>query len=203
MCPASPTLRTILAMEFKRLYRKGGRVLEIGCGEGDSAEPVLRYTNAAMDLLDESPEMVRLAKKRLQKFQKRVKFIREDGLNYLLKSAPYDLILSSWTIHNFKWKEKVALFQTIHRKLKPGGAFILMDKVYPEHDKKELLNLQLRRYQYLSRQGCSEIIAHEKIDFKKPYRMDENQLMSTLKKIGFRVRIADRVERDAVIVATK
>lgn len=201
--PASPTLRTIMALEFKKLFRTADRVLEIGCGEGDSAEPVLAYTSANMELLDESPEMVRIAKQRLARYKKRVTFIAEDGLSYLERSKPYDFILSSWTIHNFTWEDKVKLFRMIYRKLRTGGLFIMMDKVYPERDKKKLLDLQLARYRYLSKLGMREIMSHERNDFSSRYRMDEQKTYSVLRRIGFHIRVIDRVERDVIMVAKK
>ena len=201
---ANETLRLVLAFEFKKYYRQGQRVLEIGCGEGDSAKKLLEYSTASLDLLDISPEMIRFSKKNLAKYQKRIRFICEDALSYLQRSDPYDIITSSWTIHNFLWKDKEELLETIYEKLSPNGVFLLMDKVYPNRESKHLLEIQLKRFVYLPSVVSKEIIAHEKVDYTSRYRMDKKKFITVLKRVGFRkALIMDRVERDAVLVAAK
>lgn len=205
LCPAVPTLRTVMALEFKKLYRLGMLVLEIGCGEGDSAEPVLKYTDATMDLLDGSAEMIQSARERLAPYASRLHYITQDAFAYLRQNwQQYDVILSSWTIHNFTWEKKKNLFTIIGDCLRPGGSFILMDKVYPNGtraEKSKLLALQLARYRYLSLEGRRAITEHEYADFEDEYRMDEADLLLQLDIFGFRTEIVDRVERDVVIVA--
>lgn len=202
--PASETLRLIMAFEFQKRHRKGDKVLEIGCGDGDSAKLLLQYAQAKMDLLDISPQMVLLCKKNLLMYKKRVRYICADALLYLRKSEPYKTILSSWTIHNFQQKDKKELFATIHTKLSNGGAFVFMDKVYPDAGGKILLDKQLKRYSYLNPRARRDIVAHEKIDYSDKFRMYERSLLRMLKDVGFRkISIVDRVERDIVLIANK
>ncbi len=204
LSPANQTLRLITAKEVAKAYHSKDRVLEIGCGEGDSARYVLEYSKASLDLLDVSKEMISLSKKNLKKFSHRIKYACEDALAYLKRAESYNIIFSEWTIHNFKWDEKLALLESIYKNLAPGGIFILMDKVYPGKEDHQLLIKQLNRYIYLDPEVAQEITAHEKQDYSKDYRIDEKRLLSLLKKIGFRnSRIADRVERDVVIIASK
>lgn len=202
--PASETLRLVMAFEFKKLYRTDDKVLEIGCGEGDSAKLLLHYTQAKMDLLDISPQMILSCKKNLSAYKKRLHYICSDALSYLRKSEPYKIILSSWTIHNFQQKDKKELLATIHAKLLSGGAFIFMDKVYPDTGGKALLDNQLKRYSYLSAHACREIVAHEKTDYADKFRMNEGVLLKILKGVGFsKISVIDRVERDIVLIAYK
>ncbi len=197
-------LRFVMALEFKKIYRKGDRVLEIGCGEGDSARPLLEQTPTRMDLLDESASMIRVAKRELGQYTGRLRFITEDCLSYLNRSHPYDIIVSTWTIHNFVWKDKVALFKAIYERLTPGGTFLLMDKIWPNSERERLFRFHIGRYRYLKPSVYHALARHEKMDFTTRYRMDEGRVLKTLKAVGFRsLRIADRLERDIVLVARK
>jgi ubiquinone/menaquinone biosynthesis C-methylase UbiE len=202
--PAMQTLRLIAALEFKKVYRSGKRVLEIGCGEGDSAKDILEQTAASLDLLDTSPKMIKTCKKNLKPFSKRTRYICSDALEHLEKSLPYDIIFSEWTIHNFLQEDKGKIFSAIHNNLKPKGVFILVDKVYPNKGGKELLESQHKRYLYLPAKGAKEIISHEQQDYSSEYRMDERKTLWALKKAGFKSpKIIDRVGREIVLIAGK
>lgn len=204
LTPANGTLRYVLACELRDIYEPGDRVLEIGCGEGESTIPLLEETTASLDVLDVSPEMIRSCKRAVAAFRGRVRFIIEDALAYLREVEPYDVILSSWTIHNFRWKEKRALLEAVYRNLAPGGSFLMMDKVYPAARQEQLLELQARRYRHLDPETRRAIIEHEKADRTDAYRIDEKSFLTTLRSIGFQSAvITDRVERDVVLVARK
>lgn len=204
LSPANDTLRFIVAKEFSKVFSMGNRVLEIGCGEGDSARHILENSNAALDLLDVSPEMIEESKKSLAGYSGRINFVCEDGLTYLESSDAYDIIYSEWTIHNFTWEDKEKLLHAVYKNLSPGGWFIFMDKVYPDVGGEALLNQQLNRYKYLSEESCKEITDHERQDYLDEFRMNETQFLSVLTRAGFITPlIIDRVERDLVIIAQK
>lgn len=202
--PSNIVLRLVVAHEFKAAYKKGMRVLEIGCGEGDSAEPLLENTDVSLTLLDASPEMITSCKLNLARYSGRTSYACEDGFEYLKRTAPCDIITSSWTIHNFLWNNQVRLFKAIYRGLAPSGTFILMDKIYPLKGGNKLLAAQLRRYAYLPPHVRDAIVAHEQADHTRDYRMNEKDIIGYLEETGFcALKIVDRVERDAVIVARK
>lgn len=204
LSPANDILRFIVAKEFNKLYSTGKRTLEIGCGEGDSAKHILENSNANLDLLDISSEMLEASKKNLAQYSSRIHYICEDGLLYLERIEPYDIIYSEWTIHNFKWEDKENLLAAIYKNLNPNGWFIFMDKVYPDEGGEELLALQLNRYRYLSEENCKNITDHEKQDYLDEFRMNETRCFDALKKAGFvSLVLVDRVERDVVILAQK
>ncbi len=201
LIPANVLMRYEVAREIGTYHKPGMRVLEIGGGEGDSAEYVLKHTEVSLDFLDIAPEMIDLAKERLKEYENRVQYITADALEYLQRAESYDIIFSEWTIHNFKQKDKEILLTAIFAKLKPGGVFILMDKVWPKEGK-ELMELQLNRYRrYLAPEAAREIIEHEHQDAQDEYRMDEENFLSLMKETGFdTVSIVDRVERDVIII---
>ena len=193
LSPANDILRYITALEFKRHYKAGMRVLELGCGEGDSARDILKLTDAPIDMLDISAEMIEQCKTNLVTYIKNLNFICSDASTYLRRCDPYEIIASSWTLHNLKQSDKKEVLQGVYGKLSENGVFILMDKVYPATGGRELFDLQMKRYRYLDPDVAKEIVAHEEMPF-----------LSVLKQIGFKnVQIIDRVERDIVLLAYK
>jgi ubiquinone/menaquinone biosynthesis C-methylase UbiE len=204
LLPYNPLLFNLTAKEIKGIYKKGARILEIGAGEGDSALPILKHTDASLDLLDVSDEMLATAKKILSSYKNRVRFICEDGYDYLKKSESYDIIFSSMTVHNFNQEDKKRMFEIIYKNLKKGGSFILMDKIYPMKGRKELLKIQIDRYKrYLPKIAAEAITKHEIEDMSDNYRMDEKPLLKLLNQIGFKTEITQRVERDCILIAKK
>lgn len=204
VCPHNPFLFFVLSKEIEKIYRKGDSVLEIGTGEGDSVLYVLQNTNINIDLLDASSDFLDIAKKRLKKFNKRLKFIYSDAYDYLKNSKSYNIIFSSMTLHNFNQKDKKVLLEEIYRNLNKGGYFILLDKVYPGENNNKLLEVQIMRYKkYLKPSIAKAISDHEIQDAKDEYRMDESSLLSLLKNIGFSTVLKERLERDCVIFARK
>lgn len=209
LTPANYVLRIELSLEVKKLLQdKNSKILEIGVGEGDLTKYVLKENNGiSIDCLDISQDMLDLANENLSKFKDRLNFICADALGFLKENSPkYDLIISSWTIHNFPWSDKLSLFQEIFSSLNFGGKFLLMDKLYPDisEQSKQLFDLQIKRYVYLSEELKNEIIAHEKQDLLDDYRMEETQTINELKKIGFKnIKILDRVERDVLLMVEK
>lgn len=205
LVPYNPFLFTVAALEIKKLAKSESRVLELGSGEGDSALPILKRTGVHIDLLDVSKEMIKISKKNLKAFANRTKYICEDAHSYLKEAESYDIIYSAWTVHNFVQKDKKELLKTIYGGLHKGGAFILMDKVYPARGGQELLERQNARYkQYLPAAVSRAITGHEVEDANDTYRLDEKVLFKLLKEIGFKsATLVDRIERDVVIIARK
>lgn len=208
LVPSNGYLRAVLALEFKKLYRPGMNILELGCGIGLSAEPILQYTGASMTLLDVSPEMIAMCRGNLAQYEDRLQYVEKDACVYLNASEQTDIIHSSWVIHNFTWTEKMQLFQAIYRNLKDSGTFMTMDKIYPNGNPNQrvaLLDQQIQRFQrYLAPKIAEKIARHEEVDYGSDYRMDEAPTINSLREIGFRsVRVVERLERDVVLIAHK
>lgn len=205
LCSYNPILFYECAKLIESRYTDGMRIIEIGSGEGDSALPLLEETNIPLDLLDVSAEMNHVASEKLSKYTERINFICADGNEYLLRAKPYDIIYAAWTIHNFTQEAKKQIFNTIYSNLKPGGVFILLDKVYPSGDPEALFEHQNNRYRrFLPADAAAAIIEHELQDMRDEYRMDEGDLLQSLNEIGFsKLELIDRVERDVILLAIK
>ncbi len=203
-------LREIIAAEIKKSVNEmnNPKIIDLGCGEGDSTFPILEANpKISIEALDLSPEMIKISKEVLKKFKKRVKFIVEDGATYIKsQNQNYDIITSSWTIHNLKQDQKEQLLKDIYNKLKEGGKFILMDKIYFGNleIQNKMLDHQKARYRYLHEKLREEISSHEDQDFTDDYKQTEENFVEMLKKAGFKnIKFLDRVERDVVLVVEK
>lgn len=207
--PGYKELREAAAQVIVAGHQEGDRVLEIGAGQGDSAEPVLQASNSIrLDLLDVSSDMLRDALMRLQQYLGRLAFIPEDAYQYLLHCVPYHTIFSQFTVHNFTRDNKQKLFSAICSKLPNGGRFILVDKVYPDDRKeaKRMLDAQRELYRKkLPDEAAYAIIAHEDEDYYHPeLRTEEGMIREMLHEAGFSVvRILKRMDRDVILEAVK
>jgi len=130
--------RTFLIPCFKDFYqislplieahKTAHTLLDIGAGTGlfsyfvYQVNPKLQYT-----LLDISPEMLSIAKKRFMGLHN-FAYLEMD---YREKALPgkYDIIISSLSIHHLTDIEKTAIYQQAFRALNPGGLFINADQV--------------------------------------------------------------------------
>ena len=197
-----PVLWNVAGYELKRL-NTNAHLLEIGCGEGNSIESILHLTEIKADLLDVSPKMIKIARRRLKKYNKRVQFITQDAYHYLQTSSPYDVIYSSFTIHNFKQNNKDNIFRAIYRSLKKKGIFLLHDLI-PEGRDTRRFEIQINRYKYLPKLVARSIVAHVRKDMTDMFRMEEQKLLPRLRRAGFKeVYIIDRLDREALVIAKK
>lgn len=204
VCPYYPALLTVAAAEFARLWKPSYSVLELGCGEGHTALPLLEATEAHITLLDVSEQMIVRCQNTLRRVGSRAYCVRADAFEYLRYARSHRIIYAGWMLHNFTQKARERLLRAIHANLPPGGTFMLMDKVYPGSGTSTLLERQLARYRYLPPDVRRAIVAHEREDARDTYRMDERPLRELLKRIGFvDITIHDRVERDIVLTARK
>src|SRR5882757_5622518 len=97
------------------------RVIDIGCGPGNSTELLAaRFTGAAVSGLDSSADMVAAARRRLPG----LRFDLADVEGWAYESdagAPFDVILANAVL---QWvPDHARLFPALAAKLTPGGAF--------------------------------------------------------------------------------
>ncbi len=95
------------------------RVVDLGCGPGNSTEVLLKqFPRAHITGMDSSPDMIDKAKKRLPELE----FTLGD-LNSFEQKEPADLLYSNavyqWVPHG----ERIPIFTRLVESLKPGGVF--------------------------------------------------------------------------------
>ena len=104
------------------------RILDLGVGTGEtSARVLVVHPEAHLVGIDESPEMLDHAQRRLPLADLRVARL-EDGL----PAGTYDLVVSALAVHHLDDEAKADLFVRVAAQLRPGGRFVLADVIVPE-----------------------------------------------------------------------
>ena len=109
----------------------GGRVLDIGCGNGDpTLRFIQRFPESAMIGIDGSAPMLELARKAVDEagLSHRIWFkkMMVNELNYAL--GPFDALISNSLLHHLD--DPMELWRAA-RLVKPGGAIFVMDLTRP------------------------------------------------------------------------
>lgn len=108
--------------------RDGYKALEVGCGNGYTAEVLVRQFNIDLEATDLSQDLIALAKERkIAEARGHVEFAQADILE-LDKVEAYDVIFTERCLQNLlSWDEQKRALSNIVRALKKGGHFIMME----------------------------------------------------------------------------
>ncbi len=112
-----------------------GRVLDLGCGDGFLAAPILdRWPESCADLVDFSETMLAAARERFAGRPKRASIVRADysdpaWVDALARPRAYDVIVSGFSIHHQPDERKRTLYQELFDLLAPGGMFLNVEHV--------------------------------------------------------------------------
>jgi len=105
---------------------KGKRLLDIGAGLGESSV-YFALQGAQVTMTDISPGMVQTGQELARKYGVEVQGIVSQAEDLGVPAETYDFVYVANTIHHVR--DRDALFQEIHRALKPGGCFFSYDPV--------------------------------------------------------------------------
>ena len=112
------------------------KILDLGCGNGNVTALLLeKFPEAEYTLLDASPDMLELCRKRFS--SKNITCVRSYFRDYTFPVDYFDLIAASFSLHHSDSEEKQWIFPLLHAALKQGGLFtcsdLMIDKNSPEH----------------------------------------------------------------------
>jgi SAM-dependent methyltransferase len=105
---------------------KGKRLLDIGSGLGESSV-YFALQGAQVTMTDISPGMVQTGRELAKKYGVEIEGIVSGAEDLGVPAETYDFVYIANTIHHVQ--DRDALFQKIHRALKPGGRFFSYDPV--------------------------------------------------------------------------
>ena len=114
------------------VLRDGGRVADIGCGDGWSAIGIARaYPAVTVDGYDVDADSVEAARRHAaaEGLSDRVRFTLVDAAS-VPTSGDYDLVAAFECIHDLP--DPVGVLRSARRMVKPGGAVLVMDERVPE-----------------------------------------------------------------------
>lgn len=114
------------------LPHESPRILELGCGTGNlSLQVAARFPDAALTLVDASPEMVEVTRHRLTEaaptVAARSRFITARFEELALDAGSFDLATSAIALHHVA--DKGPLYRTVHQVLGRGGRFCFADQL--------------------------------------------------------------------------
>jgi ubiquinone/menaquinone biosynthesis C-methylase UbiE len=114
-----------------------GSFLDVGCGDGIVGHAILSQCPEAHGVfLDFSKPMIEAAKSKLAGKYPKLTFVAQDyGLPEWVHSvqpyAPFDAIVSGYSIHHQPDQRKREIYEEIFSLLKPGGVFLNIEHVAP------------------------------------------------------------------------
>jgi SAM-dependent methyltransferase len=114
----------------------GARILDVGCGAGHAlVEFAARFPKTTCVGVDIEPQSVEMARKLIRErgLADRCE-ARLGGVEALGEKGTFELATSFLVVHEISPPAKPAAFAAIARALRPGGAFLIFDEVYPETD---------------------------------------------------------------------
>lgn len=124
--------------------QSNGLVYDIGCATGETIQQIHeRHSQKKIRFIgiDESEPMLRKAIKK-NKNNENMRFIRQSIERFDLKERS-NMVLSILTLQFIPIEEREDVVKKVYNSLQKGGAFIFVEKTYPEHPKLQEIFTQL------------------------------------------------------------
>lgn len=185
-----------IAKEIKSLPHRNGyiNILEIGCGSGITTKIVLSARkDIKLTSIDIDPKMIGVCKHSFKKYGN-LNLIESDALKYVnsQNDNSFDIVVSGFTIHNFKKVYRCKLYQQLHRILKHNRLFLNADKYVSDNLDKQIKALKYRIGTYvdtLIREGQYDFLSYWIRDYIKDiqpeYIMKIREERQLMRELGF------------------
>lgn len=108
-----------------KTYFKDPKILEIGCGNGYTAEQIVKQLNVKLMCIDFCEDFIKIARKRRLK---EVTFKVGDVLNLEFTDASFDIALTERCLINLdSWEKQKKALNEVKRVLKNGGGYLMIE----------------------------------------------------------------------------
>jgi len=123
----------VLAEVIKENWRRGARILDLGCGTGKTEAVILeRLPVARFVCVDRSEVMLGFARERLQGYGSQCRFVKSD-LDRLqatgVPGSPFRFIVAVDSVHELTDAAKARLFRFCRRHLTNDGLLLILDRI--------------------------------------------------------------------------
>jgi len=117
-------LKAIIPAVMKNIPGKAN-ILEVGCGNGYTAEQIVKSIDLNLTGIDFCEDFIAIAKKR---DLERASFCVGDVLQLDIGNNVFDIVFTERCLINLEsWEDQMRGINEIHRVLKPGGIFIMLE----------------------------------------------------------------------------
>jgi len=115
--------------------RDGMRILEVGCGNGYTAQALVERFAVELDAIDLSADLIALAKeRRIENARGKVTFALADIMT-LDGTGRYELIFTERCLQNLtSWNDQKIALGNIARALRPAGEFVMLESFHTGQD---------------------------------------------------------------------
>ena len=166
-------------------------VIDIGCSTGETISKInLRHKDKNINYIgiDESTDMIEQAKKKLL-YMSNITLINSSIQNYEFKTKS-NLILAILVLQFCPEKDRTDILNRIYENLNKGGAFILVEKTYPQNIKSQDIFTQIY-HDFKESKGLTseEIRSKDKSLRSQLNPMEIDEYLKILKDCGFKTDI--------------
>lgn len=163
-------LRRIIAEHIIKQSNKSVRILDLATGTGSVAIEIKKtLLDAEIIGVDLSDRMLYIARRKAQKQKVNIAFLKQNIEKTQFKQGYFDVVVISLGLHELPEENRIMVMKEVHRILKKGGRFIILELNRPENwFKRWFINLHFKLFEP---------------DYSKSI-LEENLILN-LKKTGF------------------
>jgi tRNA (cmo5U34)-methyltransferase len=165
--PTRPEQLDLMLSIIEDDFRPGDTILDLGFGTGLVEELIFkRISGARVVGVDVSPAMTKLAHERLQPYAAHYTALEHDlrALDSLpVERGSFTFIISVQALHHLTDDQMQAAYRSIYDLLKPGGLFLLLDRLHIDHP--ELYSVYRSLWRWGDRRYQSRLFDHEGADY--------------------------------------